>query len=183
MRRTVAALACLCALTLPAVAGTLVGVTLPDTVAVGGKTLVLNGMGIRTRVFFKIYVGGLYLEAKSRDAAAIVRSDAAKRVVMHFLYGEVTRDRMVETFTDGFRNNAPGAPRADVDRFIAAIEGMKKGDQMVVTYQPGTGTTLTVRGQDKLTIPGLPFAQAVFSVWLGPKPPTADLRKGMLGGE
>jgi hypothetical protein len=51
----------------------------------------------------------------------------------------------------------------------------------VATYVPGTGTTLTVRGKDKLTIAGLPFAQALFSVWLGPKPPTSDLKSGMLG--
>ena len=25
------------------------------------------------------------------------------------------------------------------------------------------------------------FADAVFSIWLGPKPPTEDLKKGMLG--
>jgi hypothetical protein len=182
MRKALLALACVCGLSIPVVAATLAGVTLPDSVTVGNQTLVLNGMGLRTKMFFKVYVGGLYLEKKSGDAGAIIQSDAAKRVVMEFIYGEVTRDQMVESFTDGFKANAPNTPKAQVDQFLGALEAMKKGEQMVVTYVPGAGTTLAIRGKDKLTMAGLPFAQAVFSVWLGPKPPTSDLKKGMLGG-
>ncbi len=183
MRKTLLGLACVCAFSLPVVAATLAGVTLPDTVTVGNQTLVLNGMGLRTKLFIKVYVGGLYLEKKSGDAGAIVKSDAAKRVVLHFIYGEVSRDQLVEAFTDGFKGNAPSATQAQVDQFVGALEAMKKGEQLVVTYVPGAGTTLSLRGKDKLTIAGLPFAQAVFSVWLGPKPPTSDLKKGMLGGK
>ena len=51
----------------------------------------------------------------------------------------------------------------------------------VITYVPGTRTTVAVRGTDKVTIPGLPFAQLVFSMWFGPKPPSEALKKGMLG--
>lgn len=181
MRRIVVACACVCALVAPALAATLAGVTLPDSVTVGSQALVLNGMGLRTKLFVKVYVGGLYVEKKSGDAAAIIQADAPKRVVLQFIYSEVTREQMVESFTEGFANNAPSANKAQVDQFIAALETMRKGDQLVVTYVPGTGTTMAVRGKDKLTIPGLPFAQAVFSVWLGSKPPTADLRSGLLG--
>lgn len=181
MRKAFLACACACALSVPLVAATLAGVTLPDTVTVGNQTLLLNGLGLRTKMFFKVYVGGLYLEKKSSDAAAIASSDTAKRVVLQFVYGEVTRDQMVESFTDGFKANAPNTPKAQVDQFLGALETMKKGDQLVVTYVPGTGTTLAIRGKDKLTIAGLPFAQAVFSVWLGPKPPTSDLKNGLLG--
>jgi len=181
MRKALLACACACALSVPIVAATLAGVTLPDTVTVGNQTLLLNGLGLRTKMFFKVYVGGLYLEKKSSDAAAIASSDTAKRVVLQFVYGEVTRDQMVESFTDGFKANAPNTPKAQVDQFLGALETMKKGDQLVVTYVPGTGTTLAIHGKDKLTIAGLPFAQAVFSVWLGPKPPTSDLKNGLLG--
>jgi hypothetical protein len=181
MKQAFLAFACVSALSIPLVAATLAGVTLPDTETVGNQTLVLNGMGLRTKLFIKVYVGGLYLEKKSGDAAAIVQSDTARRVVLQFIYGEVTRDQMLESFTEGFKANAPNALKAQVDQFLGALETMKKGEQLVVTYVPGTGTTLAIRGKDKLTIAGLPFAQAVFSVWLGPKPPTSDLKNGMLG--
>jgi hypothetical protein len=169
------------ALSASLLAATLADVTLPDTVTVGNQTLVLNGLGLRSKMFVKVYVGGLYLEKKSNDATAIIQSDTTKRVVLQFVYGEVTREQMVEAFDDGFKGNAPNAPKADVQKLLGAIETMKKGEQMTVTYVPGTGTTLSLHGKDKLTIPGLPFAQAVFSVWFGPKPPTSDLKNGMLG--
>ena len=181
MRQALVACACVCVLSASLVAATLADVTLPDTITVGNQTLVLNGMGMRSKMFIKVYVGGLYLEKKTSDPAAIIQSDATKRVVLQFIYGEVTREQMTEAFADGFKGNAPNAPKAEVQQLLGALETMKKGEQMVVTYVPGTGTTLAIRGKEKLTIPGVPFAQAVFSVWFGPKPPTSDLKNGMLG--
>jgi hypothetical protein len=181
MRKSLFAFVCVCLCALPLAAATLADVTLPDTVTVGSQTLVLNGLGLRTKLFVKVYVAGLYLDKKSSDAGAILQSDSAKRIVMQFIYGEVSREKLLDAFGDGFKDNAPGASKAQVDQFLGAVETMKKGEQLVVTYVPGTGTTLTIKGKDKLTIPGFPFAQAVFSVWLGPKPATADLKNGMLG--
>jgi chalcone isomerase-like protein len=163
---------------------TLAGVTLPDSATVAGKTLVLNGLGLRTKMVFKVYVAGLYLVQKSSDAAAIIKADAPKQVVMQFVRS-VTKDQMIEAFDESFKNNAPEAlttMKADVDRLLGAFEPLKEGDQMVFTYVPATGTTLSIAGKDKVTIAGAPFAQALFSAWLGPKPPSADLKKGLLGG-
>ncbi len=50
-----------------------------------GKTLVLNGLGLRTKFVVKVYVAGLYLEQKSSDANAILKADAPKRLVMQFM--------------------------------------------------------------------------------------------------
>jgi hypothetical protein len=180
MRKVVLALACACVLSIPLIAATLADVTLPDTITVSNRALVLNGLGLRSKLFVKVYVGGLYLEKKTSDATAVIQADAPKRVVLQFLY-EPSREQMVDSFREGFEGNAPGKFKAEVEQWLAAQEALKKGDQLVATYVPGTGTTLTIRGKDKLTIPGLPFAQAAFSVWFGPKPPTADLKNGMLG--
>jgi hypothetical protein len=38
-----------------------------------------------------------------------------------------------------------------------------------------------MNGKEKLTIAGPAFGQVLMSVWFGPKPPTADLKTGMLG--
>ncbi|HEY1965075.1 MAG TPA: chalcone isomerase family protein, partial [Acidobacteriaceae bacterium] len=65
-------------------AATLAGVTLPDTAQVGGKTLVLNGLGLRTKMMVKVYVAGLYLEQKSSDPNAIIKADAPKQIIMKF---------------------------------------------------------------------------------------------------
>ena len=164
-------------------AGSLAGVTLPDTEEAGGKTLVLNGMGIRTKYMVKVYVAGLYLEQKSSDPNAIMKSDTPKRIVMHFVHG-ASKSQMADAFSDGFNDNAPDAVKTmkpDIDKLIGALDAINSGDEMVFTYVPGTGSTLAINGKDKVTIAGQPFAQALLSVWLGPKPPTADVKKGMLG--
>ena len=85
MRRGVSSRGRVLALSLPVLADTLADVTLPETMTVGNKTLVLNGMGVRSKFFVKVYVAGLYLEKKSGDASAIIQADAAKRIVLQFI--------------------------------------------------------------------------------------------------
>jgi len=164
-------------------AGSLAGVTLPDSVRVAGSTLQLNGMGLRKKFVVKIYVAGLYVERKSSDAGAILKSEAPKRIVMQFLHG-ASKGQMTDAFVESFNNDAPEAKKtvqADIDRFLAALEPVKEGDQMVFTYLPGAGTTFAVNGRDKLTIATPNFAAVLFSVWLGPKPPNEEMKKGLLG--
>lgn len=177
----VAALVLATAFHLPA--ATLAGVTLPDSAQLGGATLVLNGLGLRTKFTVKVYIAGLYLQQKSSDPSAIIKADAPKQIVMKFVHG-ATKDEMTDAFDESFRDNTPDAKKtmkADIDRLLGALEPIKDGDQMVFTYVPGTGTTLTINGKDKVTIAGAGFGQVLFSVWLGPKPPNSGLKKGMLG--
>jgi hypothetical protein len=164
-------------------AATLAGVTLPDTAQVGGTALTLNSLGLRTKFAVKVYVAGLYLEQKSSDPSAIIKADAPKRIVMQFVRA-VTKNQMTDAFDESSNDNTPDAKKtmkADIDRLLGAFDPIKEGDQMVFTYIPGTGTTLAINGKDKLTIAGGAFGQMLFSVWLGPKPPNAGLKKGILG--
>ncbi len=164
-------------------AASLAGVTLPDTQQVGSTKLVLNGLGIRTKYMVKVYVAGLYLEQKSSDPNAIIKADAPKQIVMHFVHG-ASKNQMTDAFNESFGDNTPDAVKTmkpDIDRLLAALEPVKVGDEMVFTFVPGTGTTYTMNGQTRVTIPGPAFGQVLFSVWLGPKPPNADLKTGMLG--
>ncbi len=164
-------------------AASLAGVTMPDTQQVGEKKLVLNGLGLRTDFMVKVYVAGLYLEQKSSDANAIIKADGPNRIVMQFLHS-ASKSQMANAFNESFSDNTPEAVttmKPDIDRLLSALEPLKPGDQMVFTYIPGTGTTLAINGKEKLTIAGSAFRPVLLSVWLGPKPPTANVKKGMLG--
>ncbi len=164
-------------------AANLAGANLPDTATAGGKSLVLNGLGVRTEFMVKVYVAGLYLEQKSTDSDAIIKTNAPKRIVMHFLH-DATKKQMADAFSESFQDNSPQAAatsKTEIDKFLGALEPLKVGDEMVFTYLPGTGTTVAINGTDKVTIPGQAFSQVLLSVWFGPKPPTASLKKGMLG--
>ncbi|MGH9522503.1 MAG: chalcone isomerase family protein [Terriglobales bacterium] len=161
----------------------LAGINLPDTAQTGTTKLVLNGLGLRKKYMVKVYVAGLYIERKSSDPRTILRNDAPKRVVMQFVR-DVSKQQLTDAFEESFRDNTPQAAktvRPDIDRFLGALEPVHNGDQIVFTYIPGQGTTFALNGHEKLAIATPLFAEVLWSVWLGPKPPSADLQKGMLG--
>jgi hypothetical protein len=165
-----------------AVAGELAGITMPDALKAGEKTLKLNGLGLRKKAVFKVYVGGLYLECPSKDAGAILASDQAKAIRMHFLR-DLTKAQLVEAFQEGFEANAKDKPaqKAAFDKMLALVPDVKEGTTMTFVYLPGKGTTLAAGSKELGVFEGKGFADAVFSIWLGPKPPSEDLKKGMLG--
>ncbi|HYN44239.1 MAG TPA: chalcone isomerase family protein, partial [Thermoanaerobaculia bacterium] len=157
--------------------------TMPDTMTVAGKTLKLSGMGLRKKAVFKVYVGGLYLEAQSSDAKAILAADGPKAMTMHFLRS-IEKDKLVEAYKEGFEANAPqkaAAQKAGIEKFYSTVTDVKEGSVTTYTYAPGTGTAVNRDGKDVATIEGKEFAEVLFSLWLGPKPPSEDLQKGLLG--
>jgi hypothetical protein len=163
-------------------AAALAGVTLPDTLKSGETTLKLNGLGLRKKAMFKVYVGGLYLESPSKDAGAILATDQAKAIRMHFLR-DLTKAQLVEAFQEGFDANAKDktGQKAAFDKMLALVPDVKEGDTLMFTYLPGKGTTLQVGNKELGVFVGKGFGDAVFSIFLGPKPPSEDLKKGMLG--
>ena len=163
-------------------AGELAGATLPDTLKSGDLTLKLNGLGLRKKSVFKVYVGGLYLELPTKDAGAILATDQAKAIRMHFLR-DLTKVQLVEALQAGFEANAKDKTeqKAAFDRMLTLIPDVKEGDTLTFTYQPGKGTTLQVGNKELGAFAGKGFSEAVFSIFLGPKPPSDDLKKGLLG--
>ncbi len=160
------------------------GVTLPDQKTVGGKTLVLNGMGTREATVFNVdvYVAGLYLEAASKDEKAILASPQVKHVEMKFVRDVGAKD-IREAWSKSEKNNC-GADCASVrpkfEKLNAAMEDMKNGDTMSFSFLPGK-TEVFVKGKPAVTLEGSEFARVMLSSWIGPTPPNEGLKKGMLG--
>jgi len=160
------------------------GVKLPDTVTVDGKTLSLNGAGVRTKMIVRVYVGGLYLEAPSKDAAAIISATEIKSMKLHMLRA-VTGKKISGAIVEGFENNSKAALpqlKARLDQLAKLIPDVKEGDEIDLTWIPDKGTQVSVRGTATGTIEGRDFADALFSVWLGPNPVQEDLKQALTGG-
>jgi Chalcone isomerase-like len=181
MRRAAAALALLLAASTPAVE--VAGVNVPDTATVGGRTLVLNGAGLRRKFFIHVYVGALYLEARQRDPAAILAADAPWKVSM-YMRRDVDHQKIVGAFKEGFENNSPGQIQSfvvDLERFEAVLKDLKQGQQLDIAYLPGAGTTMTTPGGETASVSGAAFGQALLRTWLGKKPADQGLKDAMLG--
>jgi hypothetical protein len=168
-----------------AVGAELEGVTMPDTVTIDGTDLVLNGMGLRKKLWVEVYVAGLYLPERTSDPRAAIEADGPKKVVMHFLTDKATKSKMDDAWREGFDANSPETRqslRRAIETFVDFFGDMKEGDVIELTMVPGVGTTAMLNGTEVGVIPRDDFAPALLSVWLGPAPPTEDLKEGMLGG-
>ncbi|HEY1332999.1 MAG TPA: chalcone isomerase family protein [Myxococcaceae bacterium] len=178
------ALVLLCSLVaFPVTAKDVDGHPVPDTVSQDGKNLSLIGAGIRNKWMFDVYVGALYAEKPTFNAANLIKSEQIKRIDLHMLR-DVGKDKIVESIREGFEKNSKAqmpALQARLDQLAAAVPDLKKGDVLSLTYVPEKG--VIVGGVAKETvIPGKDFGDALFSCWLGPDPADADLKRKLLGG-
>lgn len=168
----------------PVLAATLAGVSLPDSITQKDQTLVRNGIALRSKMMFKVYVAGLYLPEKKTDPAAILAQETPRRMEMHFLRA-VEAEKISEGWKEGLAANTPGADAALKQQFetlCGFMEDVEEKDTIVLAYSPGQGTTVEVKGKAKGTIPGKPFADALLACWIGPSPgPGEKFKQAILG--
>ncbi|MCC7327962.1 MAG: chalcone isomerase family protein [Burkholderiales bacterium] len=162
------------------------GVKLGDKAAVGGQDLVLNGAGVRTKVFFKIYVGSLYIPAKATTLAAVL--DKGPRRIQMNLLRNLSADQLVDALTDGMKDNNSAAElaavKAQTDQLVSimkAFNEVKENDVVTLDFVDGA-TKIGFNGAAKGSIPGDAFNKALTKIWLGDHPVQDDLKKAMLGG-
>jgi long-chain acyl-CoA synthetase len=171
---------------LPVLAAEVGGVKLEDKITLGGKELVLNGAGIRTRAVFKVYVASLYVPAKSKDAAGVLAA-GPRRIQMNLLRN-LSADQLVDALVDGLTANNPPAEMAalkpQTDELVRIMKGfgeVKEGNVVTLDFIDGA-TRIGFNGEPKGSIGGEPFNKALTRIWLGDKPVQDDLKKAMLGG-
>jgi hypothetical protein len=173
------------ALAAPAIAGSKAGVTMPDTVVVDQQQLTLNGMGLREATMFgvHVYVAGLYVEHPTSSAETLIRGEQTKKLVLHFVR-DVGHGDIVKAWNEGFSRNAT-VPIAKIQTYVDQLDAwmpaFHKDDTLAFTYVPNQGVTVEVNGVRKGVIQDADFARSLFAIWLGPKPPTGDLKRGLLG--
>ncbi len=162
------------------------GVQLDDKASVGGKAVVLNGAGVRTKVFFKIYVGSLYLPAKAGSLTKVLEQ-SPRRIQLNVLR-DLSADQFVDALVDGLKDNNTAAElaavKAQTDQMIAimkAFNGVKEKDVVTLDLVDGA-TSIGLNGATKGSIPGDAFSRALTRIWLGNNPVQSDLKQAMLGG-
>ena len=169
-----------------AIAAEIGGVKLDDTISVGGKELVRNGAGIRTRAIFKVYVASLYVPAKATDLAGVLAAEP-RRVQMNLLR-TLSAEQLVDALNDGLKDNNTeaelGAVKFQIDQLASILKTfreVKEKDIVALDYVEG-GTRVGLNGDVKGAIPGEAFNRALMKIWLGDHPVQSDLKKAMLGG-
>lgn len=167
---------------------TIEGQVFPGSVALGGQTLALNGVGMRAVAWLKGYVAGLYLPQRTADAERAVAMPGPKRLQMRMLQ-DVPAAEFVKAVDKGFARNVPAATQPAVaarrEAFngqVTALGQVKKGDVVDLDFVPGTGMRFSVNGRLRgEPIPGEDFYAGMLLIFLGPKPVDPRLKSGLLG--
>jgi hypothetical protein len=183
------ALAVLVFVALPTQAMQIAGVNLPAQVRLEGlqQPLHLNGAGIRKKLFVKVYVAALYLPKRTTDAQHALTATSASRMMMQFVYSEVSRAKLDDAWDEGFSANlsadAYRAMQGRLQHFKALFQDMREGDRIWLDYLPGVGTSVTINGKLQGVVQGADFNRARLSVWLGKAPVAESLKEALLGAD
>jgi len=186
-KNTVIILLSLLFASLPVMAKNIADVEIPDTLTLPNSEheLLLNGAGIRKKFFMDIYIGALYLPARTQDSTAILTDTGAASVLMHFVYKEVGKDKIVDGWNDGLRENLSTsefrAIAEPLEKFNALFKAVSKGDVIRIDYRPATGTEVRINDEWRGVVEGNDFFRALLRIWLGEHPVSNSLKQGMLG--
>lgn len=162
------------------------GIPFPERIQARGETLTLNGLGLRKATIFgiKVYVGALYVTHPTADAGAILTSREPVEVELRFVF-HATASQLRNAWQEGFEKSAPGQlPRLQsrIAQLNGWMTGVGSGQRMTFLRIPGVGIQYSLDGAVQGTIAGDDFAEAFLAIWLGPSPPSQELRAGLLGG-
>lgn len=171
------------------VAAEIGGVKIDDKATVAGKSLVLNGVGMRQLFIIKVYAAALYLAEKKTSSEAVQALESPRRIALH-IQREINSDEFGQLFISAMNKNSTKEQKAKVinqtvkfGEMFAGLQPVKKGDVVTLDWIPGSGTMSTLNGkQIGETLPGVDFYNAVLRIWIGDNPVQNDIKQGLLGG-
>jgi hypothetical protein len=104
---------------------------------------------------------------------------------MSFLYKEVTAEKLVAGWNEGFTGNNTAEElkvlQDRINQFNSFFTTVRKGDEIRLDYMPQEGTRVWINDTLKGTVPGEDFSRALLKIWLGSRPADAGLKDAMLG--
>lgn len=164
------------------------GVKVAQSLKLAGKSLELNGVGLRYRGPFKVYAAALYTTRKVESTEDFHAETGAKRLEITMLR-EVDSTDMGRMFINGMLKNTSGSDQGkllpDVARMgeiFATHKRLLPGEQVVIDWVPGQGMQITVRGKPQGQVFQSPeFFGALMNIWLGKSPADWQLKDALLG--
>lgn len=186
--RSLLAAACLVLAAGSASAAQVSGISYDDTARVGGQELQLNGLGVRTKVFFKVYAAGLYLPRRSAQVNEILAMEGARRIRL-VMMRELTSEDFGQAFMDGLNKNSTPEEKTkllnqtmQLGQLFGMVAKLGNGDTLMLDWVPGTGTVVTMNGR-RLgePIPDVAFYNAILKIWIGNNPADSSLKPALLG--
>ncbi|WNG41849.1 hypothetical protein F0U60_07435 [Archangium minus] len=148
------------------------GVRMPDAIRLQGKELLLDHMALKKRLFFEVYVWGLYLEQTPASTQEAIAFNGPKQLHLHFRRN-INREQLVAAFR-GFLSHSAAMRSPEMKRYaeqlVQSLRGVSKGDTLLITYLPDKGLLISGDASRGAVIPGKAFADVLFTAWLQENP-------------
>ena len=161
------------------------GIAFPPSVAVDGRTLVLNGAGLR--VFFLMvdgYASALYLPAPAHDLDAVLAEPgpkAVRTVFLHAASASQLRDELGRIHDGYCRRVSCDAADENAYRTLRDHETPVRPGDSETLLVAADGVTVSRNGTVIVRLADAHFGNALLGSMLGPSAPTSGYRSGMLG--
>ena len=151
----------------------------------GERKLHINGWGLCEWGIFGVdlYYCALHVESKSKSASVLLKQDQAYNIHLDFAR-DLTRKQMQKAYRTSIEVNTGKDIKKYRDRLaklLAVMPAVEEGDDLHFRYLPEAGMTVLLNGKSLVTIPGADWGNLFLRLYVGSKPPTKDLRKGLLG--
>ena len=160
-----------------------------ERVLVAGKSLRLNGTGVKARLLFKIYSISLYLTEPRKTTEDVLSVEGPRRIAIVMLRdvsGEDFGHALAESASDSGEGRSRGDASAEVMkvamRISERISGFRERDRLTLDWVPGVGATIDLNRRALVDpIDDRNFYNALLKVWLGEKPVDPRLKAQLLG--
>jgi len=161
----------------------LAGVTIAAQVKEAGQTLQLNGSGIRSKFFIKVYVGSLYATTRLTTPEQVLADPGAKLVRMQFVHSKVDKEKIVAAFAEGLANNAPEVAATPAARqFLNFFSNDFYAGETVDLFLASDGNIIVRHaGRELGTLRSAELARGILAIYVGEQPADEDLKQGLLG--
>lgn len=157
-----------------------------EQLKIGSNELLLNGAGLRSKLFFKVYVAAFYVSQKSPTPAVLLDAGNPRRMSL-ILLRDLDAETLYRALHDGLKDNNSEAELAalktTIDQFAAIMQkiGNARSGETVAIDFTGDGVGVSLNGEGRGKVLSAPFGQALLKVWLGENPVDASLKKALLG--
>jgi hypothetical protein len=185
------------------------GQSFEATRTVDGRPFALLGTGVRKKIGFKVYAMALYVDetdgrrafpalamrAGGRDRSRLINGDHAQSFVIWGQFAKLGVMRFVrnvggEKIRDGFKEGledelaGKGGPELQkaAEAFVALFgdRELKVADEIHLLTGGDGKVQVEIAGERKDGPQSPKLVRAVWNIWLGAKPISTDLRKGLI---
>jgi hypothetical protein len=136
----------------------------------GGKEMVANGSGVRTKLGMKLYNATLFVpqEMKGGAEADILNADQPMSIYINITSGMITKEKFVDAVSEGFDKAAGAGYGADKQAYINLFNNVtiQSGDNFNNYYIPGQGLTVTHNNKALGTIKGVQIKKGFFAIFI-----------------